>query len=160
MHQLKGNQIFPLTMKSWTNDWTAPGNPEEGVGSFGSARPGRLHAACDLHVPAGTEVRAVANGSVFDIASGFPGNSKAIQVNHDGFVVLYGEVVPDSEVERGSSVTQGQTIATVANQGRESQLHFELYLNPGNKKIHVLLPAGRFVHPITEDSRRRTRRHT
>jgi len=35
----------------------------------------------------------------------------------------------------------------VANQGRESQLHLELYLNPANQKILVLLPPGAVSPP-------------
>ncbi|MFN8178012.1 MAG: M23 family metallopeptidase [bacterium] len=142
MTKLKGAPVFPLKERPWTNDWMTQADPKKRSSSFGSSRGERTHAGCDLHVASGTEVVAVAGGTVTDVSKGFPGNSQAIEVKHDGFIALYGEVVPASGVMRGKALKQSDVIATVANQGRESQLHFELYLNPGDKPSHVLLPAG------------------
>lgn len=166
MHQLKGDPIFPLKMKPWTNgtgdDFRLPGKPSKKSPSFGSLRKllpdqipdRRLHAACDLHVPDQTQVYAVADGFIHSrgyLCDKFLGSTWAIQVNHDGFIVIYGEVIPDpdllskaegiSKTHRPVEVKQGDVIAKVAYQGckgRESQLHFELYLNPSNADFIIL----------------------
>ncbi|MFO1349378.1 MAG: M23 family metallopeptidase [Gammaproteobacteria bacterium] len=139
--KLNGNPIFPL--KVVPQDWTAAKR------FFGAERPKRdkdnnvigtrTHAGCDLMVKATTEVVAVADGAVFAIDP-FLFGMKMIQVNHDGFIAVYGEVVPSDGLKPGQPVKQGDTIATVANQGSESQLHFELYIT--GEKRRVLLPSG------------------
>jgi murein DD-endopeptidase MepM/ murein hydrolase activator NlpD len=146
METLKGEPRFPLRVKPRWNRWKHKGTGT----SFNASRgDGRLHAGCDLHVPQDTDVVAVADGEVIDILDKkFKNKTSALQVQHDGFIILYGEVFPveDDEgnpgVVKGKPVFRGDTIAKVANQGNESQLHFELYLKKDNTPQNVLLPKG------------------
>lgn len=139
MKDLKGDPVFPLKIKPWL-DWSRPADAKDPSKRYFMAprSKGRQHAGCDLMVPHGSEVLAVANGTVAMIVRNFLGSTDAIQVNHDGFIVIYGEVVPAQGLSAGDPVTRNNPIATVANQGRESQLHFELYLNESNGKVIVL----------------------
>lgn len=162
MHPLKCNPIFPLKIRP-KDGWEVPGNRKVESKSFGSSRDRgekkRTHAGCDLYVPAGTPVHAVADGWIHDIGydSFFLSETiRALQVNHDGFTVIYGEVVADSDllrrmrkipVEGPVSVRQNDMIARVANQLGNSQLHFELYLNLADTKGHVLLNKGQTKAP-------------
>jgi murein DD-endopeptidase MepM/ murein hydrolase activator NlpD len=149
MKPLKGDSRFPLRVKPRLEDWKAQGNPKKRSSSFGSFRTStRTHAGCDLHVAKDTDVVAVADGEVIKITPGFPGNSAAIQVQHDGFIALYGEVHPVKDKKGrpalvvGQTVLRGNTIAKVAAQGKESQLHFELYLNEDDGIRNVLAKKG------------------
>ncbi|MFO1351827.1 MAG: M23 family metallopeptidase [Gammaproteobacteria bacterium] len=133
--ELKGDPIFPL--KTMPLDWNEP----KATRYFGAIRKsGDPHPACDLMVKAGTEVFAVADGKVFFICKGFLGPGlDSIQINHDGFIALYGEVKPVDDLKAGDPVSKGQKIATVGQQ-TPSMLHFELYIT--DEKRQVLLPKG------------------
>lgn len=162
MHPLKGNPIFPLKIRP-KDGWQAPGDRKVRSKSFGSSRDKgekkRTHAGCDLYVPPNTTVHAVADGWIHEVgynAFFLSETIRALQVNHDGFTVIYGEVVPDSEllrrmnkipVEGPVSVRQNDMIAKVAYQGEDTQLHFELYLNLADTKSRVLLDKGKTNAP-------------
>jgi hypothetical protein len=98
--------------------------------SFGANRTnsGRYHAGIDLLSPQGTPVRAVADGTVIMIVPFCTYCSSInylLMVNHENYVINYGEVIP--EVSVGDKVNAGQRIATVSGVG---MCHFELY-KPG-----------------------------
>jgi murein DD-endopeptidase MepM/ murein hydrolase activator NlpD len=102
--------------------------------SFGAARQGgqRKHAACDLYAPHGTPVRAVSAGRIVGLASFFE-DVWALTVNHDGFLVRYGEVAPDLPpgLSSGSRVAAGQVIAHVGKlrdgTAPSDMLHLEVF---------------------------------
>jgi len=113
--------------------------------SFGSSRGGgkQAHAACDLAAPAGTAVLSVADGVVVQALSGIfyadpASGGKPVANTYDMIVrypwglVRYGEIdikTPQGIV-KGTAVTEGQQIASVAAQNTGTELHFELYGNP------------------------------
>lgn len=126
-----GTYIFPL--KKRTNSY------KNGSARFGSNRSGgqRKHAGCDLYAPAGTEVRAMADGIVRNIYY-FYSNTDAIEIEHQKHVIRYGEVKKgESLVKAGDRVFKGQVIGYVGNlkiSGIPSMmLHLEMYSNPSNK---------------------------
>ena len=103
---------------------------------FGASRDGRRHAGVDLYADNGDVVVAMADGTVIDTQT-FHLGSWAILVQHNGAVILYGEVEKNSwqefGVEIGSRVNRGQPIARIAcMQGTASNcsshmLHLETY---------------------------------
>lgn len=114
--------------------WWRRGGPRS-VG-FASARGGgRLHAACDLVVPRGTEIRAIADGTVLDYRHFYEGTwALVVGHEHDGFqpfIVRYGEVLgPEGGIPwaDGQPVRGGDVIARVGQLASgASMLHFELY---------------------------------
>ncbi|RZJ38011.1 MAG: hypothetical protein EOO18_04400, partial [Chryseobacterium sp.] len=100
----------------------------------------RKHAGCDLIVPPGTPICAIADGYVRGKPYYFYNGSYALEVIHDGIVVRYGEILPTAvidpsldllpDITTDAEVKKGQVIAYVAKMtGGSSMLHFECYSN-------------------------------
>ncbi|MCU4530728.1 M23 family metallopeptidase [Acinetobacter sp. P1(2023)] len=126
-----GSYLFPL--KARTNSY------KNGFARFGSNRSGgkRKHAGCDLYAPAGTEIRAMADGVVRNVYY-FYDNTDAIEIVHPKHIIRYGEVRKGkSLVKAGDKVVKGQAIAYVGSlttKGIPSMmLHLEMYSNPNDK---------------------------
>ncbi|MEO4186775.1 M23 family metallopeptidase [Acinetobacter pittii] len=126
-----GSYLFPL--KARTNSY------KNGFARFGSNRSGgkRKHAGCDLYAPAGTEIRAMADGVVRNVYY-FYDNTDAIEIVHPKHIIRYGEVRKGKAlVKAGDKVVKGQVIAYVGSlttKGIPSMmLHLEMYSNPNNK---------------------------
>lgn len=113
---------------------------------FDAPRGSRKHAGCDMGIGAGSQVFAIAKGTVIEATNTgfFVKEDKKInigvvtikhdvaikigEVQYESFVVRYGEV-DTVKVAKGAPVSEGDTIASVAKQADEgTQLHLELYL--------------------------------
>lgn len=126
-----GSYLFPL--KTRTNSY------KKGYAQFGSNRSNgkRKHAGCDLYAPAGTEVRAMADGVVRDVYY-FYSNTDAIEITHKNHIIRYGEVrLGKSLVKKGDNVKKGDVIGYVGSlsiKGLPSMmLHLEMFSNPKNE---------------------------
>ena len=100
------------------------------------ARWGTSHQGLDIAAPIGTPIRVPLDGTVVDSgpASGF---GQWVRVEHaDGTRTVYGHI-SRSLVTVGESVSAGEVIAEVGNEGRSTgpHLHFEV-LTPGGTKIN------------------------
>ncbi|GJD72340.1 M23 family metallopeptidase [Methylobacterium goesingense] len=106
----------------------------EGMRRFGANRDGgkRKHAGCDLYAPVNTPVYAVADGIITQFAS-FYLETSYITVDHDDFIVRYGEVKNSlpSGIRINSEVKAGDLIGYIGKlKGLNmSMLHFEMYSN-------------------------------
>ena len=85
--------------------------------------PGR-NEGIDIGVPAGTTVKAAANGTVAAITQNTNG-AQIVVVRHTGNILTVYVNVDNLTVSKDDSVTQGQGIASVAA-GDPSFLHFEV----------------------------------
>lgn len=96
---------------------------------FGAGRDGRLHAACDLIVPEGTPIYAIADGFVSRPKYPFFRGTFAIEITHDrGLVARYCEIRDVAAgVVKGARIKQGQVVAYVGKMHVDSMLHLELY---------------------------------
>lgn len=103
---------------------------------FGALREGRAHAACDLMAPLGTDVYAIADGVVEDVARTFKPFLMVgvIAIRHGLFTIRYCEVIPESIfwAQKGALVKEGQVIAKVGRMNKLSMLHFEQYAGTVN----------------------------
>lgn len=116
---------FPFAQAA-TDDYTT------GARAFGSGRSnGRKHAGCDLYSPIGTEVFAMAAGTIIQPVYAFYAGTYALEVDHGTFVARYGEIKKDvaDKFETGESVAQGQLLGYVGDliNIRASMLHLEIY---------------------------------
>ncbi|MEM1376506.1 MAG: peptidoglycan DD-metalloendopeptidase family protein [Pseudomonadota bacterium] len=105
--------------------WPATGRI---VSAFGSNLGGKPNDGIDISMPVGTPVKAAENGTVIYAGDGLKELGKTILVRHgDGLVTVYGHV-NEIKVERGATVSRGQTIASSGMTGaaRQPQLHFEV----------------------------------
>ena len=96
---------------------------------FGALRNwGRLHAGVDLLSDPGTEVRAVADGTILQYYEFYEG-TYALEVDHKNFVVRYGEIFAKAGYKRRGKVSSGEVIAEVGLMypSYSSMLHFEMY---------------------------------
>jgi uncharacterized protein YgiM (DUF1202 family) len=126
--------IFPLRQRT-----TSYKNPPA---RFGDPRSGntRTHAGCDLYAPEGTEILAMADGTVIEGPRLFYENVYELRVKHDnGMIVRYGEIkqsVPRG-IQVGARVSQGQVIAYVGKITRLnlSMLHLEIYKGNGSGNL-------------------------
>jgi hypothetical protein len=116
----------PVSLGSPAASWLASGC--NGNTAYTS---GLYHIGRDYLNPVGTEVKAIADGTVSLVASFGDGLATAVFVKHqsaDGakFLALYGHV--NTSVQAGNVVHKGDVIATVADiVGSDSHLHFGLY---------------------------------
>jgi murein DD-endopeptidase MepM/ murein hydrolase activator NlpD len=101
------------------------------------------HHGVDIASPAGTEIRAVAQGQV--IFSGWlPNYGNTVMVEHaGGYVSLYAHN-ESNDVQVDQGVKQGQAIARVGSTGRSTgpHLHFELRLLGNPVDPRVIMVAG------------------
>jgi murein DD-endopeptidase MepM/ murein hydrolase activator NlpD len=100
------------------------------------ARWGSSHQGLDIAAPIGTPIRVPLAGTVIDSgpASGF---GQWVRVRHDdGTITVYGHI-SRSHVSVGQSVSAGEVIADVGNEGRSTgpHLHFEV-VTPGGTKVN------------------------
>jgi murein DD-endopeptidase MepM/ murein hydrolase activator NlpD len=129
-----GSYSFPLPV--------VPGQSyKEGGRRFGALRNKgqRKHAGCDLIVPPGTPICAIADGVVSAGPYYFYEGTYALEVKHGAMLVRYGEILPSSvnnleltflpEIKKGAAVKKGQLIAYVGKMNKDSMLHFECYGN-------------------------------
>src|SRR5262245_5134907 len=119
---------------------------------FGATRSkGRVHAGCDIYVPAGTEVRAVAAGTIrVDLSSFYQGTASLV-IDHYFFTVRYGEMSFEPPIRSGvysnpltGQVEEGRILGYVKRTKYPiPMLHFEMYsgtakgplTNPKNKPM-------------------------
>jgi murein DD-endopeptidase MepM/ murein hydrolase activator NlpD len=99
---------------------------------FGAGRRGaRAHAGCDLYAPEGTSIHAVADGVVTRAPYEFYAQTHALEVDHGGFLVRYGEVMKGNGLREGDRVEKGQPIAKVGHLVGltlpSDMLHIEFY---------------------------------
>ena len=103
-------------------------------GRFGGSRDGgsRKHGGADLYAPVGTNVYAVKGGTVIQNPYKFYRGSYAIEIDHGNFIARYCEINVTIGLLKGSIITQGQLIGTIADLSlNRSMLHFEMYSGNG-----------------------------
>jgi murein DD-endopeptidase MepM/ murein hydrolase activator NlpD len=104
--------------------------PVEGriISGFGPKPAGRFNDGVNIRVPAGTPVKASADGTVAYAGDAIPGFGNLLLIRHaGGWVTAYGH----NEallVERGKAVKAGEVVARSGATGQvsEPQLHFEI----------------------------------
>jgi murein DD-endopeptidase MepM/ murein hydrolase activator NlpD len=121
---------FPLKSipyKSW----------KTGIRRFGTYRTKtRLHAGCDLYAPEGTDIHAVADGTVI-IHREFYKGSWQVTVDHGDFLVRYGEcgekLAPGVSI--GAKVMKGQVLGQISKLKGivNTMIHFEMFSDPKKK---------------------------
>ncbi len=98
------------------------------ISEYGAGNLGRRNDGVNIAAPAGTAVRAAADGQVVYRGSELEGFGNLLLVKHgDGFVTAYAH--NDAMlVKKGDQVRQGQVIAKVGQTGAVTtpQLHFEI----------------------------------
>ena len=100
----------------------------EVVGHFGPDSSGQKNDGINIAAPAGTPVAAADSGTVIYAGNELPAFGNLVMVRHaGGWVTAYGHLASIS-VQRGASVTRGETVGTVGQTGSVSspQLHFEI----------------------------------
>jgi murein DD-endopeptidase MepM/ murein hydrolase activator NlpD len=105
------------------------GNGSSVTSSFGE-RDGGFHDGIDIAAPAGTEIRAAADGEVVYSAE-LTGYGNTIIVRHGGgYATVYAHN-DRNHVREGDLVRQGQVIGSVGRTGRTTgpNLHFEVRKN-------------------------------
>jgi murein DD-endopeptidase MepM/ murein hydrolase activator NlpD len=123
-------------------------HPNSSNTHFGAPRGGGfpVHGACDLVAPAGTKVVAVQDGKIirgpYEFVTYCVGTEEqtttyAIDVAHDNFMLRYGEIshALAPGLGAGSTVKEGQVIASVGIQCNGTMLHFEMFDDPGRLEI-------------------------
>lgn len=89
----------------------------------------RMHEGIDLAAPAGTPIRAAADGIV-DFAAWNGGYGRYVRLQHDArFATAYAHMSRFADgIEQGSAVRRGDVIGYVGTTGRSTgpHLHFEL----------------------------------
>jgi len=125
----------------WPLRGAAPAVPREGPGKFGAVRKHDVHTGVDLYSSAGQTVQAVEEGTVvalLDFTGARAGSpwwrdTRAIMVEGQEHVVLYGEVQEAPGMTVGAAVRAGDVVGEVVRVLRHdmgwptTMLHLELY---------------------------------
>jgi murein DD-endopeptidase MepM/ murein hydrolase activator NlpD len=111
----------PQTIFAGHFSWPMTGTIAE---RFGPAGTGRINRGIEIAAPAGSNIRATADGTVAFVGNGgSAGYGGLILVRHgDGWISAYGRAA-QATVARGQIVKGGQVIGSI---GDEAKLHFEL----------------------------------
>lgn len=137
----EASPLFPfteVTKYSW----------ETGARAFGTNRSGgtRAHAGCDLYYPTGTWIHAVADGVVVTGPYSFYASTYALEIDHGGFLLRYGEIKGGAPVKTGDHVKAGQRIAQVGHlvgiSVESDMLHLEMYSKAAAGSLSVKGAAG------------------
>jgi murein DD-endopeptidase MepM/ murein hydrolase activator NlpD len=105
------------------------------VQGFGPDSQGQTNDGINIAAPAGTPVQAADAGTVIYTGNELPAFGNLVLIRHaGGWVTAYGHLA-STGVQRGATVTQGQTIGTVGQTGSVTspQLHFEV--RQGSKPV-------------------------
>ncbi len=133
VHLLRRPMVFPFRTR--TSSYTTGGRV------FGANRSGgRKHGGCDLLAPRGTEILAVDDGVVLRGPYAFYSGTYALEVNHGGETVRYGEILSNLApgVSVGGRVRRGQLLCYVGRlESGSSMLHFEMYSGSGGGGLTV-----------------------
>lgn len=139
-HTARPQLIFPLRARPTASYKT-------GGRQFGAQRNGRKHAACDLLAEPETEILAMEDGKVVRDIYPFYAGTFALEVQHKGLLVRYGEIKRTAAgIHLGSMVSKGQVIAYVG------QLH------SGSSMLHLEMYSGTAQGPLTTNLAPYTRR--
>lgn len=110
-------------------------------GSFGYVRKNHIHEGVDLYAEEGDDVVAIEKGIIRKIIP-FTGeiantpwwnNTYSIFVEHDGYMINYGELIPTNQLKEGDVVEAGEVIGHIRtvllkDKGRPmAMLHIEMY---------------------------------
>lgn len=135
------NDSYSFLDYDWTKELEIPIYPH--VGSFGIRRRHDVHKGIDLYAAEGEKVYSVEMGTIVDICpftgeiAGFPfwENTYGVYIKGVSGIVVYGEIIPNSELKIGDVVAIDTVIGTVKrviknDKGRPiSMLHLELHEN-------------------------------
>jgi murein DD-endopeptidase MepM/ murein hydrolase activator NlpD len=110
-------------------------------GSFGYVRKNHIHEGVDLYAEEGDDVVAIEDGVVHKIIP-FTGeiantpwwnNTYSIFIEHNGYNINYGELIPVEHLKEGDTVKAGEVIGHIRtvllkDKGRPmAMLHIEMY---------------------------------
>lgn len=102
------------------------------LSGYGPKAGGQRNDGVNIGAPAGTPVRAAADGKVVYSGGDVPGFGVTVLIQHDnGWVTVYGHLAR-ADVRMQQQVTAGQQIGQVGSSGgvTEPQLHFEIRYSP------------------------------
>ena len=102
------------------------------------------HKAIDFSATAGTNVLAIADGTVEQVYTNYTYGTVVVISHTDGLKSVYSSLNEDVKVSAGDTVSMGDVIATVGNSANnefvgEAHLRFELYKN------NVLVDPNEFI---------------
>ncbi len=107
----------------------------ETIQGFGGSTGGQTNDGINIAAAAGTPVKAADSGTVIYTGNELAAFGNLVLIRHaGGWVTAYGHLAK-IDVQRGSTVTQGQPIGTVGQTGSATvpQLHFEI--RQGSKPV-------------------------
>jgi murein DD-endopeptidase MepM/ murein hydrolase activator NlpD len=110
---------------------------------FGDSRGGRSHEGLDIPMPAGTPIRAAADGRVVmrEVQDGY---GKYTCIAHERTTTCYGHQ-SRFRTARGATVTRGQVIGHVGNTGNSPTTHLHFEVRRGTRPWGTAMDPARFL---------------
>jgi biotin carboxyl carrier protein len=151
--------VRPLAPAQFKLPLASPASPlPKSEDDFGSLRrfdasTTSLHSGRDFPIPAGRNLRAVADGKVLLVQDEFY-SGNAVYVDHGGGLVSMLFHMQKTSVKKGDTVKRGQVLGIVGATGRATGPHLHLGLRWLNKRIDplVLLNATKQLPDVVDSS--------
>ncbi len=119
-------------------------------GAFSKVRKNHIHEGVDLYCENGDEVYSMFKGKVISIikftgehaGSKWWNNTWSVLVEHEDFVINYGEIIPNEDVFEGMEIQEGFCLGKVTtvlkeDKGRpRNMLHLEMYASGTTKHLN------------------------
>jgi len=122
-----------------TGPWSSP----FGLRRIFNGQPRKPHSGLDIAAPAGSPVRAPADGRVVEVGDYFF-NGRTVFIDHGrGLVTMYCHL-SRIDVQTGQTLRRGEQIGAVGSSGRVTgaHLHWSVSLNDTRVDPVLFLPAG------------------
>jgi murein DD-endopeptidase MepM/ murein hydrolase activator NlpD len=128
-----------IFLSSYSNQTEIPLLPHPGA--FGKRRKNHTHEGVDLYCNDGDEVFSIKSGKIIGIfpftgehaGTGWWNNTWSVFIEHDNYVINYGEIIPSKYLFVGKIINEGEFLGEVKivlkkDKGRPmSMLHLEMY---------------------------------
>lgn len=95
----------------------------------------QFHRGIDIPAPYGTEIMAVASGTVIECSSNYA-DGNYITISHGGGIASFYSHLSRFRVKVGDKVTQGQIIGNVGTSGYTTGAHLNLNMYKDNKSVN------------------------
>lgn len=97
-----------------------------------------IHPGVDLRAPRGTEVYAIADGTIIEVEEMIVGYGHFVRIAHKGTISSLYAHLDQVKVKPGQKVARGETIGTVGLTGWSTGPHLHFEIHSGDRSVNPM----------------------